>query len=357
MAPACRHSFFSCPAGTSTMSFLFQCELMHQPFGDPVLYVRFMGEKKALLFDLGDVSRLHSGKLLKVSHVFVTHTHIDHFIGFDHLLRLNLARDKTLCIYGPKGIIKNVKGKLQGYTWNLVDEYPFIIEVIEIGSTKLTKAQFICKDKFKAGKVKESFFDAAIEVHPHYTIKALMTDHRIASIAYSLEEGLHININKDRLLSLGLPVGKWLGELKDCIRDGRPETWPVHIQEGGIDKELPLGELTREIVTIARGQKIVYVADCRGTEKNIDRIIPFAAGADVLFCEAAFLDKDREKAADRGHLTARQAGYIARQAGVQALEVFHFSHRYEGCPELLYQEAEQEFTHPQGQERSMRDGE
>lgn len=328
------------------MSLLFQQELINQPFGDPALYVRLMGEKKALLFDLGDVSFLHPGKLFKVTHVFVSHTHIDHFIGFDHLLRLNLARDKTLCIYGPRGIIQNVKGKLKGYTWNLVNEYPFIIEAIEIGAAKLKKVQFICRDKFKAGSAQESPFDSAIDVHPHYAVKALMTDHSIASIAYSLEERFHININKDRLLSLGLPAGKWLRELKDFIWGGRPEDWPVHIKEGGINRELPLGELTREIVTITKGRKLVYVADCKGTDKNIHKIIPFAAGADILFCEAAFLDCDREKAADRGHLTAKQAGFIAREAGAQALQIFHFSPRYERCPELLYQEAEQEFKHP-----------
>ncbi|MCX8044013.1 MAG: MBL fold metallo-hydrolase, partial [Desulfobacterota bacterium] len=131
------------------MSLLFQHELVNHPFGDPALYVRLSGEKKALLFDLGDISVLHPGKLFKVSHVFVTHTHIDHFIGFDHLLRLNLARNKTLRIYGPSGIIKNVKGKLKGYTWNLVDTYPFIIEVFEIRTSKILGMQFVCKSKFK----------------------------------------------------------------------------------------------------------------------------------------------------------------------------------------------------------------
>ena len=116
------------------MTPLFQYELLNQPFGDPVLYVRLAGEKKALLFDLGEISFLKAGKLFKVTDVFVSHTHIDHFIGFDHLIRLNLARDRTLRIFGPAGIIRNVRGKLKGYTWNLVDEYPFIIEVVEISA-------------------------------------------------------------------------------------------------------------------------------------------------------------------------------------------------------------------------------
>jgi ribonuclease Z len=65
--------------------------------------------------------------------------------------------------------------------------------------------------------------------------------------------------------------------------------------------------------------------------------------ADILFCEGSFLAKDRIKAEERGHLTAQQAGFIARKAGVNSLHIYHFSPRYEGCPEALYAESEQAF--------------
>ena len=323
------------------MTHLFQQRLLNQPFGDPALYVRLSGEKKALLIDLGDVSCLEPGKLLKVEDVFVSHTHIDHFIGFDHVLRLNLARDKTIRIFGPPGIIKNIKGKLAGYTWNLVGEYPFIIEAVEIGARSLKKVRFICAERFEPRKAETVAYSAPlIDLHPHYAVQALRLDHRIVSIAYSMEERFHININKDRLDSLGLPVGAWLRDLKDAIWAGRPDDFMVRIDGG---TEMPLGKLTREIATITKGQKIVYVSDCRGTAANLKKIIDFARGADLLFCEAAFLDRDRDRAFERGHLTAKQAGFAAREAGVANLQVFHFSPRYETAPELLYQEAQQEF--------------
>lgn len=321
--------------------------MLNQPFGDPVLYVKLAGEKKALLFDLGEISSLKAGKLFKVSHVFVSHMHMDHFIGFDHLIRLNLARDKTTRIYGPEGIIRNVKGKLRGYSWNLVGDYPFVIEVIEICARRLKKIRFICKDRFKPESLISVPYSEKVDEHPHYSVRAIRLDHKIISIAYCLEERFHININKDRLDRLGLPSGKWLRQLKDYIWEGRPDTWPVTIladsaQENG-RKEIALGELKKEIVTITQGKKIVYISDCRGIEKNFLKIISFASGADVIFCEAAFLERDREKAFKRGHLTARQAGYIAREAGAKELKVIHFSPRYEDCPELLFQEAQQEF--------------
>ena len=329
------------------MTSLFQFELLNQPFGDPALYVRLTGEKKAFLFDLGEISALKPGKVFKVTNVFVSHTHMDHFIGFDHLVRLNLARDKTIRLFGPEGIIRNVKGKLKGYTWNLVGDYPFILEVIEICAKRLKKATFQCREKFKTGTVEVIPYDGTVDAMPHYTVKALRADHKITTIIYSLEEKFHININSDRLKKLGLPSGKWLRDLKDAIWEKKPANHPVRVySNSSVDqtiREVPLGNLKDEIVTITRGQKIVYIADCRGIEKNFKKIIPFASGADILFCEAAFLKKDQGKALERGHLTAEQAGFIAHEAGVKKLQVFHFSPRYENCPGLLYSEAEKAF--------------
>jgi ribonuclease Z len=63
----------------------------------------------------------------------------------------------------------------------------------------------------------------------------------------------------------------------------------------------------------------------------------------VLYIEAYFLDKDKDRASYRYHLTAKQAGSIAREAGVGRLTVFHFSPKYIGDPEKLVSEAGEEF--------------
>jgi ribonuclease Z len=55
------------------------------------------------------------------------------------------------------------------------------------------------------------------------------------------------------------------------------------------------------------------------------------------------LDVDAEKARDRYHLTARQAGLMARKAHVRELVVFHFSPRYTGQGEVLEREAMEAF--------------
>jgi len=67
--------------------------LINSPFEDPTLYVRIVRERRAVLFDIGSIDRLKPGDLQKITDVFVTHTHIDHFIGFDILLRALLRRE------------------------------------------------------------------------------------------------------------------------------------------------------------------------------------------------------------------------------------------------------------------------
>jgi len=79
--------------------------LVNGPFGDPGLYVDLRDEQRALLFDLGDIAALPPRKLLRLSHIFISHTHMDHFIGFDQLLRVVLGRKERLTFIGGPGLV------------------------------------------------------------------------------------------------------------------------------------------------------------------------------------------------------------------------------------------------------------
>lgn len=73
-------------------------------------------------------------------------------------------------------------------------------------------------------------------------------------------------------------------------------------------------------------------------------LLPDIQGVDLLYHEATFLDKDREKALATGHSTAREAGEIARRANAGRLLLGHFSARYRDLG-ILLREAQSEFPH------------
>ena len=317
---------------------VFHAGPVNGPFEDPCLYVHILRERRSLLFDAGDISSLGPGNILKVSDVFITHTHIDHFIGIDTVLRAVLRSDRPLRIYGPENIISCVEGKLRGYTWNLIKDYPLRIEVFEVMKDSVNHAGFYAENSFcridKPGKK----FDGVILEDPLFKIKALPLSHDIPVLAYSMEEEYHINIDKAMLLECGLTVGPWLSAFKKSIRQGAPpETqFEVDGKLKRLDELMPLAMITR-------GQKICYVTDISPVEENISRIVPFVSGSDMLFCEAYFLSKDFDRAIGRHHLTAAITGRIAREAKVGNVSITHISPKYTHSAEEIYREVEREF--------------
>jgi ribonuclease Z len=321
----------------------FLPRLVNPPFGDPGLYVSLRWRGTALQFDLGRIDRLPAAEMLKVTHVFVSHTHLDHFIGFDRLLRLFLARDATVALYGPPGIIANVNGKLAGYTWNLVDGYPFVLEVHEVGCDVIRTVRLRATTAFAVEEVGQRPFTGLLHHDAGIEVRTVHLDHRIPCLGFAVAEESHLNIRTDELERLRIPAGPWLSALKREIRSGAPDdvtitaTW----KEGAQARQavLRLGDLRERLVAATPGQKLAYVVDTLFSKDNAARIATLARDADVFFCESLFLDEDRDEATKRYHLTARQAGTLARMANVKRLEVFHFSPRYDGQAERLYAEA------------------
>ncbi|MCC6610146.1 MAG: ribonuclease Z [Burkholderiales bacterium] len=340
---------------------IFSPELVNGPFGDPGLFLDFKFERRALLFDLGDLAALPAKKLLRVSDVFVTHTHMDHFYGFDRMLRVCVGRETGVRLYGPPGFLDQVEHKLAAYTWNLVENYPvdFAITVHEAAADwSMRAARFRCHGRFRREPADAPLLAPGVLLDdPAFTVRADFLDHKTACLAFSVEEKMHVNVWKNRLTELGLPTGPWLKTLKDAVFAGEPDDTPIRgwwrDRDGLHERVLPLRELKEKVLELVPGERIAYVTDVVYHEANARRIAALAADADLLFIEAVFLDADAGHAARKFHLTARQAGTIARAARARLVIPFHFSPRYTGREAELREELEAACT---GTQRTCTNG-
>lgn len=315
---------------------LFSAELVNGPFGDPTLYLDFRFEARALLLDLGEIGPLPPKKILRVSDAFVTHAHMDHFSGFDRLLRICLGREKAVRLYGPPGFIERVEHKLASYSWNLVANYAadFTIIAHEFGEEQsVRRARFRCHGRFAREPLAEQPAPGgALLDERAFRVRAAVLDHDTPCLGFSVEEKTHVNVWKNRLEELGLQAGPWLNELKRQATVGAPDDTPVRAwwrdARGEHERRFALGELKERVLRLVPGEKICYVTDVVYHQENERRIAALAAEADTLFIETVFLHEDADHAARKFHLTARQAGRIARAARAKNVEPFHFSPRY-----------------------------
>ena len=337
----------------------FDPQLISDPFGDPGLFLDLVFERRALLFDLGDLSSLAPRKILRIAHVFITHRHMDHFIGFDQLLRCLLGRQKSICIWGPPGLIAAVQNKLSAYDWNLIEGYEgnLEIDVSELSdSGELTKARFCGADRFTRHELESTICNEGVLLaDPGFTVKAAFVEHGIPVLAFAVEERVRINICRSRVEEMGLAVGPWLNAFKQAILAGQDSQQPIPVRWSNPNSKspptLPLGVLQSKIMKLTHGRKIAYVVDAAYTPENADAIVSLVRNADILFIEATFLRQDAEQAKARNHLTAQQAGALAASANVKLLRTFHYSPRYRGRAMDIVEEAETAFQSNRSGER------
>jgi len=272
--------------------------LVNGRFGDPALYVETLFEKRAIMFDLGEISNLSPRKIQRLEQIFVSHAHIDHFIGFDQLLRVLVGREKMIRLYGPNGFIDDVHHKLLAYRWNLVDRFIFdlIFVMTEIDTDLGTHtAQLRLKNAFAIEAAdKGHLIDGVLHSEPSFRVMASVLEHRTPCLGFAIEETAHANVWKSRLSELGLQVGPWLRELKRAVIENRRDDYPIQVRltsNTSNERVMLLREL-RSAVTVTPGQKIGYVTDVADTLANRQAIIQLGRNADLLFIEAAFAEAD-----------------------------------------------------------------
>lgn len=326
------------------MIWLVQSRLVNDPFSDPGIYLDFRYGRRAILFDLGDLSPLSARELLRVSHAFVSHTHVDHIAGFDRLFRLCLHRPSPLTLVGPPGFTVQMEHRIRSFTWNLLDEssVDFCLRAMDYDGLRLVKAaEFHAREAFARRDISPPAFpEGAAWAEDEFKIEAVALDHGIPSLAFALKEVLQVNVWRGALAEMGLSPGPWLNEAKSAVRLGRADDHPISVSDETV---IPLGDLKHRALRIASGQIVAYVTDAAPHAENRTKILRLADRADQLFIEAVFLERDRPLALASHHLTAWEAGALAREAQVRHVTPFHHSARYLSEPEVLKREVFESF--------------
>jgi ribonuclease Z len=249
--------------------------------GLPALFVRHGGER--ILVDCGEGTQrqlIRSSGLVEITDVFITHLHLDHWLGLPGMLKSFDLRDRErpLAIHGPPGL-----GEVMATMRKVIGRLGFTVDVIELDA---------------GGSVRRGTLD----------IQPVNVRHRGLAYGYVFTEDERPGRFDDALaLRLGVQFGPDFGRLQ------RGET------VNGVRPEQVIGE-TRP------GRKLVVSGDTAPCET----LAIAAHQADLLIHEATFADDERERAAQTGHSTAAQAARIAHDADVRMLALTHVSARYGG---------------------------
>jgi ribonuclease Z len=226
------------------MTWLVQPRLVNDPFSDPALFIDFRFGRRALLFDLGDVTALSARELLRLTHAFVSHTHMDHFAGFDRLLRLCLHRTAPLHLAGPAGFLDQVEHKLRAYNWNLLDEdsLDFVLTAAEFTAGGVGGVcGFRAREAFRRRELAlPPLAPGTLLDEEEFRIESVVLDHGTPCLALAFQEKSRINVWREGLDLLKLPVGPWLNEAKRAVRRGAPDDSRILIRD---DRFVPLGVL------------------------------------------------------------------------------------------------------------------
>jgi ribonuclease Z len=263
--------------------------------GMPSIAIQREGD--LILLDAGEGTQrqMISARLspLRVSSIFITHLHGDHFLGLAGLVQTMslFSREAPLTIYCPRGERERLMAHIFSPRYNLTFD--------------------LCVRELSDGE----------EVRMSgYRVVAREADHNVPSLAYAMvEDDRPGKLDPERASALGIRPGPDFSRLK-----------------AGESIRLPDGRVINPEEVVGpprRGRKVVYTGDTRPSE----RLLPLAKGADVLIHDCTLADELADRARESYHSTPSEAADFARRAGVRLLVLFHISPRHEDASQLLEQ--------------------
>ena len=246
-------------------------------------------EGDLFLFDGGEGTQVSLRRLnlkwKKIDAIFVSHTHADHVTGLPGIMMLSAQVDRTepLYIYGPPKIAEYIETSRK--VLDMYINYPVV--------------------------VREITAPCVVHEGDGFYIRAFPLSHTKTCVGYALEElDRPGEFSPEKAAALGVPRGPLWGRL----------------QHGESVTAADGSTVTPEQVLGAKrsGRKFSFVTDTQ----YLPSIAKEVRGSDLLICEGMFADDLADQAREKKHMTARQAGTIARDAGVRRMAMIHYSPRY-----------------------------
>ncbi len=313
--------------------------------GDPAVYVGIKRSGDALLFDLGDLSALSHRELLKVKHVFVSHTHMDHFMDFDRLLRVHVPHKRQLNLYGPKGLATQVSFKLRAYTWNLIDEdqLDFVVTEWRPDETAVVSYAVNRRHDFKVIELQRRSVTGLVELvqlKDGSRVEVVALDHKgIDSLAYRLRSPVSSKIDATRMQQDALKPGPWIKSLQSDYASKQLQG-QLDVHGTAYDKQY----LADRYLQAKASVSLVYLTDVGFDRANLRSLSEAFTPSNILISECSFQREERQRALDKAHLTSLHAAMIGALLGVNDLQVFHVSNLYAGREQEIQAEALREFS-------------
>jgi len=311
---------------------------------DPVLYLRVRPSGRACLLDCGQIHHLAKRVLRSVDALFISHAHMDHFMGLDTFIRNNHVSPRTFDIYGPPGIAGKTARKLAGYDWNLTEPSWCTLRVHEVFPDRTATYLLPGAEGFPcrfAGEQERR--ERIIHRTDWLTVEAVPCDHKIPSLIYRITEEPSFGIDEGKLERAGLVRGDWLRVLKRRFHGGFSDPAPLSVlrrQGEAVGEELvaEVRALYETIRSDERPAAIGYVTDIGASPENLTKVVSLMAGVTLLVCECTFLAAERDKARRSRHLCTDDLNYLIDRLRPPFVLPMHLSKSYLDRSRFLYQE-------------------
>jgi len=298
---------------------MFRAEVKSRIGEDICIMVKMANHSWNYICECGDASDLTVKEVQNTQAVFISHTHIDHFVNFDTIIRHQIGIQRRVVICGPKGIAKQVQAKLLGYTWNLINEDAIIYEIREYAAENELHIYEIKPPKWELEKngVEQT---NVLFAEKEFSVKGVLLDHKTPSLAYKFEQ---VDTVKIDLSAVPYKPGRWVGELKKAYEMNTPEA----IIE--VDGEGVPAQSLYHLLTIKKGDQLGVIMDHAANAENHALIRTHFQGCHQVYIESFYQNSDEEQAVTNYHSYAKMSGAIMREADVKKPVPVHFSRRYD----------------------------